>query len=222
MPRIARIVAEDYPHHIIQRGNNRETVFLDDNDRETYLKLLSKYSRECGCRIHSYCLMNNHIHLLIVPLNKDSLANMMQKLSLRYTQLFNKKYKRTGRLWECRFHSCLIDREEYLWAVCRYIETNPVRAHIVTSAEKYLWSSARFNMLGGDSYLIGRIWKTEKERLEYRNFVLESADRLNINTIRKMTYSGKPLGKQPFLREMEQLLNVDLSEKRAGRPAKEK
>ncbi len=222
MPRIARIVVENYPHHIIQRGNNRETVFIDDNDRKTYLRLLSKYSQECGCKIHSYCLMNNHIHLLVVPIGKNSLANMMQKLSLRYTQLFNKKYKRTGRLWECRFHSCLVDREEYLWAVCRYIETNPVRAHIVTSAEKYFWSSARFNMLGERNNLIERIWKTEKEGLEYRNFVLDSIESLDINTIRKRTHGGKPLGKKNFLEKLEQLLNIDLSEKKAGRPPKGK
>ncbi|GAI54022.1 unnamed protein product, partial [marine sediment metagenome] len=131
MPRIARIVGIGYPHHIIQRGNNRQNIFFDQEDRLLYLKWLEKYSLECGCTIHAYCLMINHVHLLVVPQYNYSLAKTIQKLSLTFTQHINKKYKRTGRLWECRFYSALVDKEPYLWSVGRYIERNPVRAKIV-------------------------------------------------------------------------------------------
>src|SRR3989338_538169 len=85
--------------------------------------------------------MDNHIHILFTPQRDDSLAKTMQKLSLRFTQHINRKHRRTGRLWECRFHSSLVDKEEYLWAVCRYIERNPVRAKIVDRPSQYQWSS---------------------------------------------------------------------------------
>jgi len=98
MPRIARIVGIGYPHHIIQRGNNRQDIFFDQEDRRLYLKWLEKYSLECDCTVHAYCLMKNHVHLLAVPQNSYSLAKTMQKLSLRFTQHINKKYKRTGDL----------------------------------------------------------------------------------------------------------------------------
>src|SRR3989338_11686878 len=111
MPRLARIVGVYYPHHIIQRGNNRQTVFFKDEDRSFYIEQLKKYSSECGCKIKAYCLMSSHIHILAIPAKEDSLAKTMQKLSLRYTQYINKKYKRTGRLWECRFHSAVVDEE---------------------------------------------------------------------------------------------------------------
>ena len=114
MPRIARIIAIDYPHHIVQRGNNRQQIFFDDQDYGFYRKLLKKYSSEGVLPINSYCLMNNHVHILATPRTLNSLAKMMQKLSLRYTQYVNKKYKRTGRLWESRFFSSIVDKDSYI------------------------------------------------------------------------------------------------------------
>ncbi len=111
MPRIARITELNYPHHIVQRGNNKEIVFRDDQDRGFYLKLVRRYTAECGCKTNAYCLMNNHIHMVLVPLCDDAISRTMQKLSLRYTQYANRKYERTGRLWECRFYSSLIERD---------------------------------------------------------------------------------------------------------------
>ncbi|MDO9289901.1 MAG: transposase, partial [Thermodesulfovibrionales bacterium] len=135
MARIARAVAAGFPHHVVQRGNNRENVFIDDEDRKKYIKLLKKYSGERDARILAYCLMSNHVHLLIKPKENDSLYKMMQGVTLCYTQFTNRKYSRTGRLWESRYHSCIVDKESYLWAVARYIETNPVRARMVKKAE---------------------------------------------------------------------------------------
>jgi putative transposase len=125
MPRIARAVATGFPHHVIQRGNNREEVFFDKKDREQYLLLLKRYAGKWISPILAYCLMNNHVHLLTKPKEEESLYKMMQGVSLCYTQYVNRKYKRTGSLWESRYHSCIVDKEKYLWAVARYIEQNP-------------------------------------------------------------------------------------------------
>jgi len=131
MPRIARIVGAGYPHHIVQRGNNKEKVFLDREDYTKYLSLLDRYSTGREASILVYCLMPNHVHLLVRPLEEKDLSKMMQGITLCYTQYFNRKYRRTGRLWECRYHSTIIDEDKYLWAVSRYIENNPVRVGVV-------------------------------------------------------------------------------------------
>lgn len=216
MPRIARIVAEGYPHHIIQRGNNRQAVFFDNEDRRLYLGLLKKYSKECGSRLHAFCLMDNHIHILATPQQSDSLARTMQKLSLRFTQHVNKKYRRTGRLWECRFHSSLIDAENYLWAVCRYIERNPVRAKIVINPSQYKWSSAN-NAHKND--IVESVWD-EVQKQEYIDYLNRPDDDSQVQAIRKNTYSGKPIGSVEFIDSIAKMLNIELSTRPKGRPGK--
>ncbi|MDP2940609.1 MAG: transposase [Candidatus Omnitrophota bacterium] len=221
MPRIARIVGVGYPHHIIQRGNNRQQIFFDNTDKQFYLDLLQKYSQECGCKINAFCLMDNHVHILAIPNKKDSLAKTMQKLSLRYTQYINKKYNRTGRLWECRFHSCLVDKDEYLWSVCRYIESNPLRSKLVSKVDDYKWSSAKTNVsLKGGFSFVEPIWKSYVDRDEYIKFLNKQDDEQEIERIRKATYSGKPLGKKIFLEEISEKLSVVISNRDRGRPTK--
>src|SRR3989339_882703 len=131
MPRIARAVAVDFPHHIIQRGNNRQKVFFAIETRKKYLELVKEYADIWGASVLAYCLMTNHIHLLIKPHQEDSLAKMMQGVSQGYAKYINRRYKRTGRLWESRYYSCVVDEESYLWQVARYIERNPKRAGLV-------------------------------------------------------------------------------------------
>lgn len=133
----------DYPYHIVQRGNNRQVVFNDNQDREFYLARVFRYLEESNCGIYAYCLMDNHVHMLVNPKGGTALAKFMLKTSLTYTQYFNRKYKRSGRLWECRFFSSLVSDEKYLHAVRHYIEQNPVRAGVVTEANLYPWSSCR-------------------------------------------------------------------------------
>jgi putative transposase len=122
MPRIARAIATGFPHHIVQRGNNKEKVFFEKEDKERYLSLLSKYANKWNSTILAYCLMDNHVHLLAKPKSGESLYKMMQGVTFCYTQYVNKKYKKTGRLWESRYYSCIVDKERYLWSVARYIE----------------------------------------------------------------------------------------------------
>jgi len=114
MPRIARAVALEFPHHVVQRGNNREKVFINEEDKKKYLSLLKEYSGKWDTYIPAYCLMSNHVHLLTRPIKNESLYKIMQGITLCYTQYFNRTYKRTGRLWESRYHSCVVDKEKYL------------------------------------------------------------------------------------------------------------
>ena len=113
MPRQARIVLVDYPHHIVQRGNNSQNIFFEDSEKKYYFGLLDRFSKENHCIIHAYCLMSNHVHILVTPKQPFSLAKLIQKLNLRYTQVFNQKYNRTGSLWEGRYFSSLVDKEKY-------------------------------------------------------------------------------------------------------------
>ncbi len=222
MPRTARIVGIGYPHHIIQRGNNKQNIFFDQEDRSLYLRWLKKYSLECSCTVHAYCLMNNHVHLLFVPQFNHSLAKTMQKLSLTFTQYINKKYKRTGRLWECRFHSALVDKESYLWSVGRYIERNPVRAKIASKPDEYRWSSAKVNITGKGMDFIKPIWLDDAKREEYITFLNYPDKEEEIEIIKKSTISGKPIGSEEFLNRMVEALGITINTRPKGRPRKRK
>jgi putative transposase len=222
MPRVARIVVKDYPHHIVQRGNNRQNVFFDDQDKEYYLELLKKYSKECSSCIKAYCLMTNHIHILMVPRQDNSLAKTMQKVSLRYTQYINKKFKRTGRLWECRFHSAIVDTEPYLWTVCRYIERNPVRAKMVEKPGDYVWSSARFQISNRKSDFLEPVWKDAVDREEYKKFLNIPGEKEENEMVKKRTFEGKPIGSESFTKKLAEMLGIVINTRPKGRPRKNK
>jgi len=222
MPRIARLSAEGYPHHITQRGNNREAVFLDDEDRVFYLDALERYKDKYGIKILAYCLMGNHIHILAVPKRETSLARGIGGTNLFYTQYINRKYKRSGRLWQNRFFSTIVEEEPYLWAVVRYIERNPVRAKLVKKAEDYSWSSARAHVLGiKDNVLSGESWLDEREIKSYREFLRQEDAEMNAS-IRLATSTGRPLGKDMFIKKLEKILERDIFPKKAGRPKRKK
>ena len=220
MPRIARICAINYPHHITQRGNNRETAFFEDEDREFYLKTLSKYSHQWTFEIWAYCLMPNHVHILAVPKKQESLAKGIGGTNLVYTQYINRKYKRSGRLWQNRFFSTIIEKEFYLWAVARYIELNPVRANFVERAEDYVWSSARVHVSGiKDDILSVGDWLEERELNAYREFLKVEGREIEAS-IKKATSTGRPLGSGRFIKILERILERDILPKKAGRPKK--
>lgn len=220
MPRIARIIAPGYPHHVTQRGNNRMTVFFDDEDRQTYLDILANYATKHALQIWSYCLMDNHIHLLAVPEKEDSLARGVGLTNLVYTQYLNRKLTQSGRVWQNRFFSCIVQNNEYLWAVARYIECNPVKAGMTVSAEDYQWSSAKAHLTGvGDTLLHDPSWLDASDHESYIEFVKKSDIDLD-NAIRKATSAGRPLGTETFIDKMEIMLNKTLRPKKPGRPRK--
>jgi putative transposase len=141
MPRIARITAENCCYHIITRGNQRQTVFNEASDYKKYLKLLTRYKNKYKFKLYAFCLMPNHVHLLADISQPDVLNKMMRGLNLSYTLYFNFKYEKVGHLWQDRFKSKIIERDAYLLGCINYIETNPIRASLVSDMNKYPWSS---------------------------------------------------------------------------------
>lgn len=220
MPRIARVVARGYPHHIIQRGNNREVVFFDDEDKERYLSLLKKYTEKWGSSILAYCLMSNHVHLLAKPSSEESLYKTMQGVTLCYSQYVNRKNKRTGRMWENRYHSCIVDQERYLWAVARYIEQNPVRAEIVKKAEEYIYSSARAHVKGIEDSVLGEDLFSKEQRGDYIQLLRTAITEEERDSVRYHTRTGRPFGEEEFVLQMEQKLKRPLTRRPRGRPKK--
>ena len=141
MPRQARLVVPNVALHVVQRGHDRNPCFRQDTDYLVYLSTLHEVAPVAGCTIHAYCLMTNHVHLLITPAAVDSCATLIRDLGQRYVQYFNRRYARSGTLWESRYRSCLVDSASYVIACYRYIEMNPVRAGMVDCAADYRWSS---------------------------------------------------------------------------------
>lgn len=220
MPRIARVCAEGYSHHITQRGNNKEKTFFDDEDKRFYLDALQRYKDKYKMKILAYCLMGNHVHILAMPEKETSLARGIGGTNLLYTQYINRKYNRSGRLWQNRFFSSVIEKEPYLWAVIRYIEQNPIRAKLVKRAEDYQWSSARAHVLDiKDDVLSKESWFNEKEIKSYREFIRKDAKEINA-TIRCATSTGRPLGSEGFIKKLERILKRNLFPKKGGRPKK--
>jgi putative transposase len=154
MPRAARAVIVNSPLHVVQRGINRGDCFFRESDYLTYLDYLRKFSERFDCSVHAYCLMTNHVHLLLTPHAETACGQLMKNLSQQYVQRTNYRLKRTGTLWEGRYHSSLVMSESYALACYRYIETNPVRACMAASAAQYRWSSYRANGEGGANSLV--------------------------------------------------------------------
>lgn len=222
MPRIGRAVAAGYPHHVIQRGNNREEVFFEKDDRMRYFSLLKKYAAKWASPVMAYCLMTNHVHLLTKPESEESLYKMMQGLTLCYTQYVNRTYGRTGRLWESRYHSCIVDQEKYLWAAARYIEQNPIRAGIVEKAEDYPYSSAEAHVKGSKDAVLGQDFFTEDRRQDYISLLRSDLPEKEIERLRHATKAGRPFGREGFVSEMENKLERKLLQRPKGRPRLEK
>lgn len=163
MPRAARIVIPGFPHHVIQRGNRSQTVFFSDQDKFDYLSLVKKYGTAHGLTFWAYCLMNNHIHFIVVPETKESLAKGLGEAHYRYTLMINKRENWKGHFWQGRFKSFPMD-EAYLYAAVKYVERNPVRAGIVERAEEYPWSSARAHALNYSDRICTRFFLQDQIR----------------------------------------------------------
>ena len=170
LARLARLNMAGVPQHVIQRGNNKKACFFDEQDYKVYLAKLKEYSLKLGVSVHSFVLMTNHVHLLLTPTEGNGVSRLMQSLGRYYVRYINKKYERTGTLWEGRYKSTIIDTEKYLLTVSQYIEMNPVRADMVEQPVEYPWSSFRANALGIPISLITphevyeRLAKTDKTR----------------------------------------------------------
>lgn len=146
-PRLARLVVAHTPHHIVQRGHSRQAIFAEPEDYQSYLSDLREKTMELGVQVHAYCLMTNHVHLMLTPSEETkAIGRVMQETGRRATRRWNQRCRRSGTLWESRYKSSVVQTETYLLACCRYIELNPVRARMVARAEDYPWSSYRSRM----------------------------------------------------------------------------
>jgi putative transposase len=154
MPRSLRTLAPGVPVHVVQRGNNRAACFFDARDFAFYLHYLLKVSLAEQCRVHAYCLMSNHVHLLVTPSNEAACARFMKGVNQRYTQYVNRVHERSGTLWEGRYRSSVVFSARYVLACYRYIELNPVRAGLVRHPANYPWSSHGANADGLENPVI--------------------------------------------------------------------
>ena len=187
--------------HVVQRGNNRGDCFRDDGDYLTYLAHLRFLSRKHGCDVHAYCLMTNHVHLLLTPQHEAACTTLMRDLGRVYVPYFNRRHGRTGTLWEGRFRSCLVESPQYVLACYRYIELNPVRAGMVAEPGAYAWSSHAVNIGRGRDPLV----TPHCEYLavsDYRSVVNEALEPSMLKTIHESTRGGYPLASDDFKARM--------------------
>ena len=220
MPRVARIVIPGCPHHVTQRGNNRQDVFFVDDDRWTYLRLLHGESHKHGLVVDGYCLMTNHVHLIATPASEQALAKTLGRTDFRYTQYINRFHGRSGHLWQNRFYSCPMDEDHY-WSAMAYIEQNPVRAKLVRRAWCFRWSSAAVHC--GESpdrselLDLGR-WHTSAAALNWKRTLSEMLGNDVLSAVRLNTHRGRPLGSDKFLSKIERLVGRRLRPLPVGRP----
>src|SRR5688572_10207844 len=201
MPRVARLVVPDVSVHIVQRGHRRAACFFDDADYLAYLVALGTYASRFQCAVHAYCLMTNHVHLLVTPAHAPGCALLMKHLAQRHSKRINAKLARTGTLWEGRFHSALVASDEYALACYRYIELNPVRAGMVQHANQYPWSSYRANIQAAPhsfvrphpAYLGLGSDETHRQRA-YQALCETPLQSHILNEIRSATRSGRRVG----------------------------
>jgi putative transposase len=154
MQRGARILLDNVCYHIVNRGNQKQRIFIEKEDYQEYLSILKHYKRVLHFKVFGYCLMPNHIHLIIKPDNPEELASIMQRLTQTYTSFFNKKYKKVGHLWQGRFKNMPINVDQYFIDCIYYIESNPVRAQLGNSPIDYLWSSYKGRVFGNKDGLL--------------------------------------------------------------------
>ena len=221
MPRIARVVIPDVPHHVTQRGNNRQDVFFVDDDRQVYLKLLKEQSDRFDLQVLGYCLMTTHVHIVATPRREESLAKAVGRTHLLYTQYINRLHRRSGHLWQNRFHSCPLD-DDHLWRAVCYVERNPVRAKMVRRAWDYAWSSAGAHVGGVDPFGVLDLtaWEEMVGEVDWVETLSGAEDEDGLGLLRVRTRTGRPLGSDGFLSKVELAVGRRLRPLPVGRPRK--
>ncbi|MGJ5816015.1 transposase [Paludibaculum fermentans] len=200
MPRIARCVAPGAAHHITQRGTARQLVFRTRADRLVYLDLLREQAGFASVSVLAYCLMPNHIHMIAVPPEEDSLAILFRRVHGRFAQYFNARRSRCGHLWQNRFYSCPMG-PAHLWTAIRYVESNPMRAGLAEQPVDYEWSSAEAHFSGHDRrrLLDMEFFRRSGGVENWRQLFGMPAPEAEYRRLRKSTHAGQPLGDELFL-----------------------
>jgi putative transposase len=225
MARLPRLTLPGYPHHIIQRGNNRQAIFADSADYEALLGLLEEYSKKFQVAIHSYVLMSNHFHLLATPQTEDGVPQLLQAVGRSYVRWFNKRQERTGTLWEGRYKSTLIQAERYLLACMVYIDLNPVRAGMVASPAEFPWCSylhytgRRADRLITPHPFYWELGNTPFAREQaYADLVAAGIGSKQQQALTEATIRGWALGEADYVAELQRRTERRVSMAKAGRP----
>jgi putative transposase len=225
MARLPRLTLADQPHHVIQRGNNRQPIFVDRADRERLLALLADNVPRFGVSLHAYVLMDNHFHLLATPSTAEGLPLLMQAVGRGYVRWFNDRHGRSGTLWEGRYRSTVIQAERWLMVCMAYIDLNPVRSGIATDASTYGWSSyAHYAGLRNDKLLAPppaywHLGNTPFAReAGYADLVRAGISTADQATLTDATLRGWALGDDAFLDSLQKATTRRIVKSRAGRP----
>ena len=230
MPRQSRFVLPNYPHHIIQRGHNRQAVFAEDDDYLYYLDTLQQWKAQLGCKVYAYCLMTNHVHLVIDPGDdREHLSLLMKRLAGRQTRYVNAMKQRSGSLWEGRFKSSPVQADAYLQACCRYVELNPMRAGMVDDPASYRWSSCpakvgriKQSWLDLDPFYLS-LGKSVAQRAEkYAIWLREAIPEEEWRIIRESTQRGQLTAHDRFAEELSEKYGRCLAQRGPGRPRNDK
>jgi putative transposase len=226
MARLPRLTLPGHTHHIIQRGNNRQAIFVDAADRETMLRMLEDGARKFGVAIHAYVLMENHFHLLATPQTAEGIPKWMQSVGRSYVRYFNDLHRRSGTLWEGRYRATLIQTERYLLACMAYIDLNPVRAGMVTQAMDYPWSShAHYAGRRLDRWLTPHplVWAMGNtpfaREAAYSELVQTGLSASSLTALTDATMQGWALGDADFVANLQSKIARRVKKLNPGRPA---
>ena len=215
MSRMARVVVPEIPHHVTQRGVRSNDVFFSEDDYRIYLNFLSEFCSKSGTEVWAYCLMTNHVHLVMVPSSEDGLRAALGEAHRRYTRHINLRDNCRGHLWQERFHSFPMD-EHYLLAAVRYVEMNPVRAKMVDRVDAYPWSSTRAHLAGTDDKLV-KVGPMLERVSDWQAYLDSTLDDQSVGVLRKHANTGRPLGSESFIEMLEQKANRVLRPLKQGR-----
>ena len=225
MARLPRLTLPGYPHHVIQRGNNRQPIFVDDADRDTLLALLADHARKFSVAVHAYVLMPNHLHLLATPQTADGLPLTMQAVGRSYVRYFNNRHGRSGTLWEGRYRSTVLEAERYLLACMVYLDLNPVRHGLVVQPADYPWSShahargLRNDRLITPHALFWALGNTPFAReAAYAALVQAGISAATTAELTASALAGWALGDEKFALDLQRQTQRRVTKSRAGRP----
>ena len=219
MARLARLVVPGLPHHVTQRGNRRQLTFFEEADYVYYLELISGAAKKSGSEIWCYCLMPNHVHFVVVPSDVDGLRKLFADAHRRYTGYINARLKVTGHLWQGRFGSVVMD-EEHLANAVRYVSRNPVRAKLTEKAQDWKWSSVQAH-LNGESDGVVTVKPVQERYGDFAHFVdLVPDAKCDYAPLRSSETSGRPLGSDDWIKELERRSKRSLLPQKRGPKAR--
>lgn len=219
MARLARISIVNIPYHVTQRGNSRQFVLASDSERLVYLELLQRYAQLRELSLLGYCLMSNHVHLIVVPRRADALALALKDTHGRYAAYWNGAHQSSGHVWQGRFYSCPLD-DAHLWMALRYTELNPVRAGLAERPESWAWSSAPAHCgeANAEPWLEMTAWTKRWPAETWREYLHAVESDAELRAVRRCTHTGRPLGSREFVRSLEESASRPLVPLKGGRP----